>query len=146
MQVIGFNFTKISAERFPEFEGESIVGTNIDFATVKKEKLPVLKESEAYNVSFNFTIRYEEKQEEKKKELKKLGELIFQGNMIISLDKDEPREVSKSFRKEKVPDSFKEPLLNLVLKKCVIKAFDLEDQLGLPSHMPFPYLKIQKNE
>ena len=46
MQVIGFNFTKISAEREDKLERYSL-NTNIEFTNLEKEEVELLKDSNA---------------------------------------------------------------------------------------------------
>jgi hypothetical protein len=70
MQIIGFNFTKISAVKSPSFK-RSNLSTNISFSNVEKQKTDMLKDSEATKISFKFSINYDE-ENEKKKEDKKL--------------------------------------------------------------------------
>jgi len=151
MQIIGFNFTRISAERHPGYKGKIAISTNIEFPLIEKEKVEIIKDSETYKIDFKLSIVYsdteqKEEKEKSKKDLQKMGEVIFQGNMILALQKEDPKEISKALKKSDMPLSMKEYFLNLVLKKCTTKALDLEDQIGLPLHMPLPQVKIQEKK
>ncbi|MBS3091479.1 hypothetical protein J4217_03475 [Candidatus Pacearchaeota archaeon] len=151
MQIVGFNLTKILAERKLDLSENKSINTNIEFPKIEKEKIELLKDAEAYRIDFKFTVSYsknqnQEKEKEKDKEKDKAGEIAFQGNIILSIGKDEPKEIIKSLKKEELPLQMKEAFLNLLLKKCTAKALDLEDQLGLPFHVPFPRVKLQAEE
>ena len=54
MQIIGFNLTKVLAERSPDFT-RSAINTNIEFSNVEKEKVDLLKDAEAIKISFKFS-------------------------------------------------------------------------------------------
>ncbi len=145
MQVIGFNFTKISAERFLNSEVTKGINTNLEFTNVEEEKLTLLKDSEAIKISFKYSINYGDK--DPKKETKKNGEVIFEGNIILSATKEEAKEVMKSWKKKELPGQAKLTLFNLIIRKCSPKALDLEDQINLRLHLPLPQLMpAQKKE
>ena len=138
MQVIGFNFTKISAERTPEFKPSSM-STNIEFTNIEKEKMDILKEAEALKVSFKYVLLYGEE-----KKAKSPAEVIFEGFIILSLDKDKSKELQKAWKKKTLPTGTKIPLFNLILKKCAAKSLQLQEDLNLPSHIPIPKIKAKK--
>jgi hypothetical protein len=146
MQILGFNFTKISAEKFPDFKGKANAGINIDFSNVKKEKLDLIKDLETYKSDFKLNISYSDIETKDKKTNSKLGEIIFGGNILIGISKEDPKEVAKAFRSNEIPIKIKEFFLNFILTKCATKALDLEDQLHLPLHIPFPQVKLQEKK
>jgi ribosomal protein L10 len=82
----------------------------------------------------------------KSKNISKLGEVIFQGNTIIGITKEDPKEIAKAFKKNEIPLNIKEFFLNLILTKCAAKALDLEDQIHLPFHVPLPKVKLQEKK
>ena len=111
MQVIGFNLTKIKAEKPAGFKAmESRVETNIDFTNVEKANLPqdVVKDLEPIKFEFNFSFSYipktdksEDSSEEKSKSSKEKSkeskdsfpkaDVSFQGDIILSSDKEEAK-------------------------------------------------------
>lgn len=152
MRIIGFNFSKIAAERFSDTRPTSI-SADIKFLNLEKEEFELLKEEDALKASFSFIVNYqsESKNENKEKKEKEangqnVGLISFEGHITLSTTKDESKEIMKQWKKKEIAESFRLPLFNFVLKKCTVKALDLEDQLGLPSHLPFPQLKAQKNQ
>ncbi len=138
MQIIGFNFTKISAERFempkrgPSVQ-EKKVTTNIEFSDVQKEKFDLLSE-DVVRVHFSSTISYEPK----------LASISFTGFLVLKLDKKQMAELLKSWKDKKIPPEMNLSLLNLVLQKSTIKALQLEEELNLQPHFGLP--RISKKE
>lgn len=130
MQLIGFNLKKIHAERSPEFK-RGAVNTNIEFTDIVKEKIELIN-NEALRISFLFDVVYTEAQN---KELK-LGQIVFEGDILFSADKEESKNILKSWKDKKIPDEIRLQMINLVLKRCSTKAFNLEEDLNLPYHIP----------
>lgn len=145
MQVIGFNFKKIFAERFPEFKQNSAINTSIEFTNLEKDKVDLLKDIEAIQVSFKFSISYSDSNN-KDAQKPSGGEIAFEGNILISATKDESKEIMKYWKKKQLPNGIKISLFNLILKKCTPKALDLEDEVNLPSHIPLPQLRPKSQE
>ena len=160
MQVIGFNFTKIAAERPTELK-KGPINTNIEFLDLKKESVSLLKDMDAVKISFGLSIDYNENSEEQKnvnnKESKKenkksksfpsspqstpQAQIKFNGNIVLSVEKDELKDLEKSWKNKELPNATKIPLFNLILKKSSPKALQLQDELNLPSHIPLPMIK-----
>ncbi len=146
MQLVGFNLKKIKAEKSPEFK-RSNINTNIEFTDVLKEKLELLKDADAVRISFIFTVSYTEaaqnpnQEKKEKEEEKKHAEVLFDGDIMLSSSKDESKELFKSWKKKQIPEQFRIPLINFILKRCSVKALSLEEELNLPAHIPFPQVR-----
>jgi hypothetical protein len=138
MKVIGFNFTKISSERQSVPEKTSI-NTNIEFTEVEREKVELLKDSEPLKISFKCSWVYSNAE---KKEAK-FGEISFEGNIILAAEKEESKEILKSWKKKKISPTMQIPLFNLILKKCTPRAAHYADEIALPSPIPLPKIKPQ---
>jgi hypothetical protein len=136
MQIIGFNFTKISAEKAPSFKRTSI-NTHIQFSDMEKEKNDLLKDSDIIKLKFNFSVNYGDTD----KEEEKMGCVMFEGLMVLSTNKDETKEFTKSWKKKQIPKEYTVPLYNFILRRCSIKALQLEEDVSLPMHLPFPQVK-----
>lgn len=145
MQLVGFNLKKILAQKSPDFQRGSI-NTNIEFTEVEKERLDLLKDTDAFKISFVFSITYSETDKAEKTESKNQGEILFEGDALLSANKEESKELIKSWKKKIMPEQYRIPLINFILKKCSIKALSLEEDLSLPSHIPFPQIRKQENQ
>lgn len=150
MQVVGFNFTKVLAERQPEISPKTSINTNIEFLDLSKEEINLLKDQEVLKVTFNFSVDYSssEKSEEKKERSSKeaLGKISFEGLILLTTTDEEIKSILKSWKKKEIPSHLKVPLFNLILKKCSTKALELEEQLNLPPHIPFPQITLKPKE
>jgi len=135
MQVIGFNFDKITAERKKPFQGKIELKSNIDLKDISQEKIDIMKEKDVLKFLFDFTVNYEPG----------MASLNFTGIILAIVEKDQVKEVLKKWKTKKIPDEIRLPLFNLILTKCNLKALQLEEELGLPTHVPLPRLQAQQN-
>lgn len=144
MNIIGFSFTKISGQLFPNFKEPSYsMSTNIEFLEVEKEEIAALQGKEAIKINFSYSVNFSPKDKDAKgKEQPKLGAVSFEGIILLSSEKEETKEMLKFWKKREVPIQFKVPIFNLILKKCTARALQLEDELGLPAHIPIPTLSM----
>jgi hypothetical protein len=143
-RIIGFNFTKVSAEKSQAFKSSKIdINTNIEFTKVEKETLELLKGGEATKISFNFSINYGD---EKKPEAK----IGFEGLIVLTADEKETNDIYQSWKNKQLPQQTQIPLFNIILKKSAARALQLQDELNLPSHVRIPQIQpkqvINKNQ
>lgn len=143
MQVIGFNFAKIQADRKPLLEPSLDIKTNIEFFNIEKEKVSLLKDLEPIKISFKFSINYVKKEEKKETEEAKI---TFEGYLILAASSEESKEIFKEWKKKQIPQGIRLPLFNIILKRCSVRALQLEEELNLPIHIPIPQIQpIQPN-
>lgn len=140
MQIIGFNFTKLSAEKISKVTKPPI--TNIEFIDFEKEKVPFLKEDEAANIKFKYHLDYDG---EGKKEASE-GTVFLEGKIVMSISKDELKNITKSWKKKELPEEIKMPLFNLILRRCTPRAITLQDEVNLPFHVPMPRVEQRKKD
>jgi len=136
MQVIGFNFDKIQAERKNPVKGKLEIGSNIDIKSIAEEKLELIKDKSSLKVDFEFTVDYKPD----------VANIVFNGNVMILLEKDQAKNILKKWKKKEMPVEFKVPLFNFILTKSNLKAMQLEEELNLPTHIPLPKLKAPSEQ
>lgn len=129
MKLLGFNFTKIIAEKNPNHYGKIESKSNLTIIKVEKEKLDLIKQ-EAAKISFSFSISYSE-----------LGQVNLEGFMIWHFDKKSFKDVTENWEKDIDPE-IRTNILNAVLQKSSIQALKLEEQIGLPFHIQLPKVTI----
>ncbi|MEK6889544.1 MAG: hypothetical protein AABW80_05565 [Nanoarchaeota archaeon] len=146
MKVIGFNFTKVSANRKPQLLKRLVINTNIEFLEIEKEKIEMLKDLDPLKIDFRFSVVYQNQEQanQKKEKEDKDAEVSFDGNIVLSADKEEAKDILKSWKKREVPQTLKISLFNLILKRCSVRALALEEELGLPLHVGIPQIKPQQ--
>ncbi len=120
MKIIGFNLIKISVERKEEIKA--------------KEKLP-FSDDEVIKIAFKFLVDYEPD----------FAKLILEGYVIILPEKNEAKNLLKSWKDKKIPEELRVGLFNFIMSKCNIKALNLEDELNLPLHIPMPRINPQQS-
>lgn len=134
MRIIGFSLTKILIERKEELEGQLKISQNININDIKKQKIPISNE-EALKITFNFVIEYSENS----------GKLNFEGYTILLPETKKMKEILKSWKDKQISEELRVPLFNFIMNKCNIRALDLEDELGLPPHVPMPRIQPGQN-
>jgi len=134
MKLMGFNFTKLNAEKSSlNLEGLKI-GTSIDIVSIEEKKYDSIKSNDSILiVEFNYIINYDPK----------IAKIELKGNIIISVEEKLAKEVIKDWKDKKVNDEFRLTLFNAILRKSNIKALQLEEEVNLPPHFNLPSLKIE---
>jgi len=139
MKIIGFNIEELHAKKSFDFK-RTAISTDILFTEVEKAKLDVLKDSEALKISFKFAVGYKDSD---KKDPQDKNEVLIQGSMLLMVSKDESKEFLKSWKNKEIPKDKALSLYNVILKKCSVKALQLEDEINLSPHIPFPQIRGQ---
>lgn len=131
MPIVGFNFTKLSADRKKEqIKGDvkvkndlllqSLTQTDIDMAGKKQ---PVLK------LVFDFLIDYQPG----------IGNLILSGHLLFADTPENVKSIMDMWKKEKkIPQQYAINFINVILTRSNIKALELSQAIVLPPHFRLP--------
>jgi hypothetical protein len=130
MGIIGFNFTKFSAERRENVGGKVNIKNNLSVQNVEKEDSRILAgDAVGLKVSFEFTSTYEPD----------LGKISIEANVIALEEKEPGEKILKEWEEtKKLPDEFMETALNFMLRRCNIKALIFSEDLNLPLPIQLP--------
>ena len=132
MKIIGFSFTKMSGERLKESADTIKVNTELDFPDIREAKSNIINsKDELLEATFEYKVNYEPN----------LAKIVIGGKILVAVEKEEAKEVLSGWKKKTLPEKFRTPLFNVVIKKSTLKALNLSDELNLPVHIPFPSLK-----
>ena len=132
MKVIGFNFTKLSAERMKDSADSIKINTELDFPEIKQSQSPLLRtKEELLEAKFDYRVNYDPD----------LAKVAVSGTVLFSVDSKTAEEVLKQWKKKTLPEDFRILLFNVIMKKAAIKALALCDELNLPVHIPLPTMK-----
>ncbi len=138
MTIIGFNFTKINAERTKQAQGKINIDNNISIKEVEKVDLS-LGSNKQYGIKFTFafTTHYEPK----------VAEMNLEGEIYYTDTDKKINEVIDSWKKKKkVEEEFMGEILNTILNKCNIQALILSQEIGVPAPIPLPKLEAAPNK
>lgn len=137
MNIIGFNFTKISIEKIKDKAENPKIKTDISILEIKKAKPGILKtKEEILEAEFSYDVDYEPG----------YANVGFAGKVFLSVEPKVAKEVLKQWKEKKMPEDFKFLLFNIILRKSTLRALNLEDELNLPLHLPLPSIKKRKEE
>jgi hypothetical protein len=129
MRLINFNFTKLYGERIKDTISEIRFNTKIDILSISPLKSDFLKiKEELIKIEFVYSILYESG----------LAKIDLTGTMVLSIEPRIAREVLKGWKDKETPEEFRLFMFNTILRKSSLKALQLEEELNLPPHMPFP--------
>lgn len=132
MRIIGFNFTKVSAERIKDSVENLKINTEVDFHNIKQIKSDILKtKDEILEIKFFYKVKYEPG----------FAVISLEGKALVSADSKTVKEILKNWKKKTLPEQFRLPLVNTIMRKSSLRALSLEDELNLPLHIPMPSLK-----
>jgi hypothetical protein len=129
MKLIGSRITKITAQRNPNFEGELQIKTNIKIPSIEKAK----EQKDTVKISYEFEIDYGN-----------LGKVEISGILFIAADSKLTKDLIKFHTEQKFETPEQLAITNLILQKASVKAFELEEELGLPIHIRLPTLSTKK--
>jgi len=137
MRLVGFNFRKMDLEKKSDNLKDLKITAGIDIFDLKEVKSNLFNSSEEIiAVSFEYTINYE----------KDIAVLKFYGNLLVSVDPQQAKEVLKQWKDKKIPEDFRVSVFNLIFRKSSLKALQFEEELNLPPHIPFPSFKASKKK
>ncbi len=133
MRLINFNFNKIAIERLKENISDPKINSKMDILSVESAKSDFLRvKEELIKLSFNYFIKYEPD----------FVNIQLRGSLILAIEPKLAKEVLKNWKdkqNEKLAD-FRLSVFNIILKKCTIKALELEEDFGIFPHLPLPSL------
>ena len=137
MKVVGFNFLKVSAEKMHGSFENLKIDTKIDILDIKEIQTDMFKSKEEL-VSFEFGFNMNYNPDVAKIELK--------GIIVFSLEPKLAKDILKQWKENKLPSDFRMSVLNIILRKCNIKALFLEEEMNIPFHFRLPSLSAPDEE
>lgn len=128
---------KIQVEKFKDRVEGLKIGTRIDVSDIQEAKADMLKtKEEILAVKFLYGLDYEPE----------MAKIDLEGNLVLSLESKKTREILKQWKNKKMPEDFRSTLFNLILRKCSLRALQLEEEMNLPIHLQLPTLKISEKK
>ena len=137
MRLAGFTFKKISIEKLSDtFKGVKI-NSKINISNIEVLKTEAIQEKEGV-IEINFTYHVDYNPD--------IAKIEIGGRVLLVAEQEKIKEIEESWKNKKMSEEFRIALFNIILRKANIKALELEEEIGLPLHIPLPTLKRQKKE
>ena len=135
--IVGFGFTKLSAERNEAAKGKVDISNNVIIKNVEEVDLVLGKDKEnVIKFLFEFTSKYEPN----------IGSILFEGELLYLDDVKKIKEILGSWKKDKkIAKELVPGLLNSILTKCNIQALILSQEINLPTPIPMPKVKVESS-
>jgi len=103
MKLAGFNFTKILVDKKSSNFKNLSIKSGIHIDEIKEITSPMKNNESFLSVKWKFEVVYE----------KDIAELKFEGNVLVSIEKEKAKKVLKQWKEKKVDEEFKLPSLKL---------------------------------
>lgn len=134
MNIVGFNFTKVAAERKRAVVGTININNNIKIKEIGEAKIGIGgSDRKALKVSFTFSSEYTED----------MATLQLEGDLLLLLEKKKADDMLKGWKDgRKIPDEVAQKLMTHILDRCNIQALLLSKDLNLPSPVPLPKVNV----
>ena len=134
--IIGFNISKIEAERSPEIKGKISINNNVRVTEVETAELFLGKSNQAgIRFRFEYISSYEPK----------VGKIVLKGDLVAVEEDVKVKEIVDGWKKNKKlsPDVMAQ-VMNSLLGKCSIQAILLSREVSLPSPIQLPKVQVKK--
>jgi len=136
MVTVGFNFTKILAERKGASQPNVNVTTNINIKSVANSDIADPKKT-LVKFEFQFNCNYEPG----------IGKVELDGELIEIYDKDLAEKVITGWNtNKKLPSDLMNGLLNSILGRSNVEALVISRELGLPSPIALPKVEVREEK
>jgi len=123
MPVVGFFINSVKAEKGKKKTTELRVNNNANIKDVKKGAFDPV--GEGVSIIFEYIAEYSD------------GSKISVGGEVFYVG--DHQSILKTWKKDgKLPDGIHREVINAILRKCLIKAVSLADDLQLPPPIPIP--------
>jgi len=133
MSIVGFNFTKINAERKNAIVGTVNISNNIQLKDVSEAKLGLGGDRGALRISFAFRSEY----------VPELASIAFEGDVLILVEQKVQASILEQWKTSKqLPRQIAEQMINHILDRCNIQALLVSKDLNLPSPVPLPKVQV----
>jgi hypothetical protein len=138
MPVIGINIKSIDASKQEEVAGSVKVNSNTNIKDIKEQELPAIRQR-GLAISFEFKTEYVNDKN------KAVAQITIGGDAFY-IDEQLDRIVKEWKKDKKLPDDVNIQILNSVLRKAIVKALNLSEELQLPPPIALPFASKKQEE
>lgn len=137
MAIVGFNLTKINVEKIEEIKGQIAVNNDIRLKAVEKTNLGFSVKDIGIEIRFSFSSIFKPK----------VGSVEMEGKILLLESEQNAKIIMDGWGKNKrLPPVVMQAVFTTIIRKCSIQALMLTDELGLPSPVRLPKIKVSKQQ
>lgn len=135
MAIVGFNYTKMTAEKKSAVNGKINISNNVSVKKVESINMSLgSKEQKGLKFTFDFTSKYDPE----------VGVISLTGEVLAIETEEKSKEILDEWKKDKkISQEVMSVLLNNILQKCNIQALIMSKDINLPPPIPMPKVKQQ---
>jgi hypothetical protein len=128
LTLLSSRLTKVSGNRNLDFSGKISMNQNIKIDNMEKFK-PTNSKTESIKVAYSFEIDYTD-----------LGKVEIEGVLFLGMDSKTIKVILDEYKNKKFDSAEQIAIMNIIIQKASIRAFEIEEELGLPIHIKLPQL------
>ena len=133
MTIIGYNFTKVKAEKKSAARGKININNGIKITEVKESDLTLDKSRKGLKVEVEFTSSYDPD----------VGSILLLGEVLLILESKKTDDIIKVWKEKKVmPQEITTSVLNVALTKSNVQALILSQLINLPPPVQLPKVQV----
>ena len=138
MVIVGFNFTKINAERKKPLQGKIQIQNNVGIINVEEYRLNIGKSTES---GVKFLFKYDTIYSSD------IGSISLEGEILFLEEQKKVKDILARWKKEKKVDQpIMIQIMNTILMKANIQALNISQDLGLPAPLQLPKVNVKQPE
>ncbi len=135
MNIIGFSIREIRAGREENIPPKISVSNNIKIKNVGEDEIKELGKK-CVKIDYEFAVTYTSQN-------KRVGEIKISG-ALLGIGKDIKKSLDRWKREKKLTEEHHFLVLNTVLRRCLIKAMEIAEDMQMPAPFPLPVVPRQK--
>ena len=128
LSLLSSRLTKVNGNRSPDFSGKLSMNQNIKITSMEKFK-PKEAKTEALKADYCFEVDYSE-----------LGKVEIGGTLFLGADPKTMKKILDEHKNKKFDSPEQIAIMNIIIQKASLRAFEIEEELGLPIHIRLPQL------